>query len=101
MPSIKVNDETTSPTIDASASALRRKELQNDKTGSSLQSKSMSTSIGYVDPNTDPSMLTQEMKARLFKQNEGPRTTAESLVREYAFVSGAGESTLPLMPMAG
>lgn len=23
--------------------------------------------IGYVDPNTDPSMLTREMKAKLYK----------------------------------
>ena len=68
MPSIKVNDETSSPTNDASASHLPRKDLQNDKTGSSLQSKSMSASIGYVDPNADPSMLTQDMKARLYKQ---------------------------------
>lgn len=51
--------------------------------------------VGYVDPNTDPSLLTQEMKAKLYKQNDSPRKHSEAMVKDYAFLNGVGESTLP------
>lgn len=63
---------------------------------SSNPGKSQAT-IGYVDPNTDPSMLTREMKAKLYKQRESPKKTANVMIREFAFVNGVGDSTLPTM----
>ena len=66
---------------------------------SSNPSRSHAT-VSYVDPNTDPSLLTTDMKAKLYKQHESPRKTAELLVKDYAYVNGAGDSTRPVINKA-
>ena len=63
---------------------------------SSNPTKSHAT-VSYVDPNTDPSLLTTDMKAKLYKQHESPRKTAELLVRDYAYINGAGDSARPVI----
>lgn len=42
-------------------------------------------------------MLTREMKAKLYKQRESPKKTANVMIREFAFDNGIGDSTLPTM----
>lgn len=63
---------------------------------SSNPSRSQAT-VGYVDPNTDPSLMTTEMRAKLYKQHESPRKTAEMLVKEFAYSNGVGDSTRPFV----
>ena len=51
------NEAQTSPSMDASGSQMPHNDTNFEKTGSS-HSKTMTTSVGYVDPNTEPSLLT-------------------------------------------
>ena len=41
------------------------------------------------------------MKTQLYKQNDSPRKHAEAIVKDYAFLNGLGESTLPLVNRLG
>ena len=77
---------------DQSGSPLTGKE---SNIGHKIETNKRSSTIDYVDPNTDPSLLTREMRAQLYKQNDSPRKHAESIVKDYAFLNGLGESTLP------
>lgn len=45
-------------------------------------------------------MLTTDMKAQLYKQNDSPRKHTESLIKDFAFLNGVGDSTLPAMPLS-
>ena len=82
----EVNDHSGSPLTGKESNAGNHKDKAN---------KARSSTIDYVDPNTDPSLLTREMRSQLYKQNDSPRKHAESLVKDYAFLNGIGESTLP------
>ena len=39
------------------------------------------------------------MKSKLYEQRESPRKTAAALIKDFAFQTGVGESTLPAMPL--